>query len=406
MSGPPNINNNHTTGSGRGWLRTPPPTYFRSPSPWIPPGSTPTVMQSSPVTFTGNSQINPNHITSSIHGQQPTLSSTGTIRSDTQYSRTNIRSDGAQSTGGYENQQLYNVASTSEYLFNRPPSVTMMPPNAPINYGQTNLRPISPAIQRTHVVNTGFEKPIHARSYTPLDGAVGGGPVNAGSSSQYIIYDYSGECGPSTAEIIANQSQDYVDEKLAEYQATIYLLQDEQERVQKKTFVNWINSFLCNRNPPLKIQDLIQDLKDGTKLLALLEVLSGERLPMEKGKVLRRPHYLSNINTALQFLISKRIKLVNINPSDIVDGRPAVVLGLIWTIILYFQIEENSRILHYLNENLSGSLSSLDSGSTSHIPSPSKPFIHGASPNITNQAMFKQGPKKTLLGWVNNALPK
>lgn len=31
--------------------------------------------------------------------------------------------------------------------------------------------------------------------------------------------------GPSTAEIIANQSQDYVDEKLAEYQAIIQHLQ-------------------------------------------------------------------------------------------------------------------------------------------------------------------------------------
>lgn len=31
--------------------------------------------------------------------------------------------------------------------------------------------------------------------------------------------------GRSTAEIIASQSQDYVDEKLAEYQATIYMLQ-------------------------------------------------------------------------------------------------------------------------------------------------------------------------------------
>jgi hypothetical protein len=47
---------------------------------------------------------------------------------------------------------------------------------------------------------------------------------------------------------------------------------------------------------------------------------------------------LSNANTALQFLTSKRIKLVNINASDLVDGRPPVVLGLIWTIILYFQV--------------------------------------------------------------------
>lgn len=33
------------------------------------------------------------------------------------------------------------------------------------------------------------------------------------------------DSGPSTAEIIAAQSQDYIDEKLAEYQATIYQLQ-------------------------------------------------------------------------------------------------------------------------------------------------------------------------------------
>jgi nesprin-1 len=53
---------------------------------------------------------------------------------------------------------------------------------------------------------------------------------------------------------------------------------DEQERVQKKTFVNWINSYLSKRVPPLRVEDLIDDLKDGTKLLALLEVLSGEKL--------------------------------------------------------------------------------------------------------------------------------
>jgi nesprin-1 len=35
---------------------------------------------------------------------------------------------------------------------------------------------------------------------------------------------------------------------------------------------------LLQRVPPLRIDDLIDDLKDGTKLLALLEVLSGEKL--------------------------------------------------------------------------------------------------------------------------------
>ena len=37
-------------------------------------------------------------------------------------------------------------------------------------------------------------------------------------------------------------------------------------------------------------------------------------------------------------IILFQIKLVNINASDVVDGKSAVVLGLIWTIILYFQV--------------------------------------------------------------------
>lgn len=50
------------------------------------------------------------------------------------------------------------------------------------------------------------------------------GPPNPKS---YIIYDDEDEGGPSTREIIENQSQDYIDEKLAEYQMTIYQLQGE-----------------------------------------------------------------------------------------------------------------------------------------------------------------------------------
>ena len=59
------------------------------------------------------------------------------------------------------------------------------------------------------------------------------------------------------------------------------------------------------------MESLIDDLKDGTKLLALLEVLSGMKLPTEKGRVLRRPHFLSNCNTALEFLRSKKVKIKN-----------------------------------------------------------------------------------------------
>ncbi|XP_012253400.2 muscle-specific protein 300 kDa isoform X14 [Athalia rosae] len=183
----------------------------------------------------------------------------------------------------------------------------------------------------------------------------------------------------------------------SEYDAHIAAIKDEQERVQKKTFVNWINSYLSKRVPPLRVEDLIEDLKDGTRLLALLEVLSGEKLPVERGRNLKRPHFLSNANTALQFLQSKKIKLVNINSSDLVDGRPPVVLGLIWTIILYFQIEENTRALEYLGHTW-GSQSSLDSLGT-----------QGSAANERRRQSsekWKQGARKTLLQWVTNALPK
>ena len=41
---------------------------------------------------------------------------------------------------------------------------------------------------------------------------------------------------------------------------------DEQERIQRKTFVNWINSYLSKRKPPMRVENLIEDLKDGVRI--------------------------------------------------------------------------------------------------------------------------------------------
>lgn len=80
-------------------------------------------------------------------------------------------------------------------------------------------------------------------------------------------------------------------------------LSEEQLLIQKRTFTRWINHFLQKHKPPLHIDELIEELKDGTKLLALLEVLSGENLPKEKGN--KRPHHLANVGAALKFLTTK-----------------------------------------------------------------------------------------------------
>ncbi|XP_014824436.1 PREDICTED: nesprin-1-like isoform X2 [Poecilia mexicana] len=86
-------------------------------------------------------------------------------------------------------------------------------------------------------------------------------------------------------------------------------LQDEQEAVQKRTFTKWINSHLAKHKPPLEVNDLFEDIKDGVKLLALLEVLSGQRLPCEQGRQLKRIHWVSNIGTALKFLEGRKVSM-------------------------------------------------------------------------------------------------
>ncbi|XP_048352704.1 dystonin isoform X8 [Sphaerodactylus townsendi] len=111
---------------------------------------------------------------------------------------------------------------------------------------------------------------------------------------------------------------------------------DERDKVQKKTFTKWINQHLLKVRK--HVNDLYEDLRDGHNLISLLEVLSGDTLPREKGRM--RFHRLQNVQIALDYLKKRQVKLVNIRNDDITDGNPKLTLGLIWTIILHFQISD------------------------------------------------------------------
>ncbi|XP_043537219.1 dystonin isoform X4 [Chiloscyllium plagiosum] len=111
---------------------------------------------------------------------------------------------------------------------------------------------------------------------------------------------------------------------------------DERDKVQKKTFTKWINKHLIKVRK--HVNDLYEDLRDGHNLISLLEALSGDTLPREKGRM--RFHRLQNVQIALDYLKRRQVKLVNIRNDDITDGNPKLTLGLIWTIILHFQISD------------------------------------------------------------------
>lgn len=114
---------------------------------------------------------------------------------------------------------LPNVSMQPDVSFPRPFRSTFSPvPSAPT---PSSLPPFSPPPtpqlqpEYMYVGADHQAKPISDFYVVPLE---------PGISKGVVVYDQE-ENRPSTADIIAQQSQDYVDEKLAEYQATISLLQ-------------------------------------------------------------------------------------------------------------------------------------------------------------------------------------
>ncbi|VDK74202.1 unnamed protein product [Litomosoides sigmodontis] len=115
------------------------------------------------------------------------------------------------------------------------------------------------------------------------------------------------------------------------------LLDPAWEKQQKKTFTAWCNSHL--RKAGTSIEVIEEDFRNGLKLMLLLEVISGETLPRpDRGKM--RFHKIANVNKALEYIESKGVKLVSIGAEEIVDGNVKMTLGLIWTIILRFAIQD------------------------------------------------------------------
>ncbi|KAH6624391.1 calponin homology domain-containing protein [Chaetomium sp. MPI-SDFR-AT-0129] len=109
-------------------------------------------------------------------------------------------------------------------------------------------------------------------------------------------------------------------------------------KVQQKTFTKWLNTKIEARG--LEVLDLVKDLSDGVMLIHLLECLSNESLGRYAAKPRLRVQCFENANTALDFIRSRGIQMTNIGAEDVVDGNRKIILGLIWTLILRFTIND------------------------------------------------------------------
>lgn len=113
---------------------------------------------------------------------------------------------------------------------------------------------------------------------------------------------------------------------------------------QKKTFTHWCNSKLrkAGKEASFLITDVFVDLEDGQVLYALLEAISGEDLRI-LGRINKKCKMdiqkVANLNICFKYL-RDTVKIRNIGETDVLGGNKKLILGLIWSIIVWFMLKE------------------------------------------------------------------
>eukprot|EP01126_Amoeba_proteus_P013660 TRINITY_DN1585_c0_g1_i4.p1 TRINITY_DN1585_c0_g1~~TRINITY_DN1585_c0_g1_i4.p1 ORF type:complete len:1109 (-),score=323.00 TRINITY_DN1585_c0_g1_i4:135-3389(-) len=107
-------------------------------------------------------------------------------------------------------------------------------------------------------------------------------------------------------------------------------------RIQRKTFSRWVNQYISKRE--MEVKNLDTDLADGVILHALLEELGQTQIVPAPKPATIKIKKVENVNRLIEHIKKQGIKLVSIGAEDIHDGKTSLILGLIWTLILKYQI--------------------------------------------------------------------
>ncbi|KAL7888646.1 hypothetical protein AOLI_G00036200 [Acnodon oligacanthus] len=180
-----------------------------------------------------------------------------------------------------------------------------------------------------------------------------------------------------------------------------------REAVRKQAFTRWINSRLKRFEPPLQVDDLFADVQDGKILMALIEELSGCKMLDRFRPSTHHIFTLSNIAKVLEFLEDRNVRVVNIDATDIAEGRPSIILALIWNIIVYFQLKKVTGNLERCFSSSVSSLVSLTDSSDSARSSPAPSSEDPCSTLPSKRQRTSGRPKyyrsrsiSTLLSWT------
>uniref|UniRef100_A0A914GRZ8 Calponin-homology (CH) domain-containing protein n=1 Tax=Globodera rostochiensis TaxID=31243 RepID=A0A914GRZ8_GLORO len=168
-------------------------------------------------------------------------------------------------------------------------------------------------------------------------------------------------------------------------------LNEAEQQMQKRTFTNWINLRLEEHSSSGRVNDLFVDMRDGILLKPKKRHFSDDS---------KRVYYFANLAAALKCLRGNGLHLLSNNVTDLANGNPHVWLGLVWQIILHFQVEKDLTLLrqsawHQIHQQ---HLQLGQKCRDNYLSSPSTSNGGFASPTPGGK---KEEVERQLIRWIN-----
>jgi len=113
-------------------------------------------------------------------------------------------------------------------------------------------------------------------------------------------------------------------------------------RLQKKIFTRYVNQKFREAKSEFKVNDLLEDIKDGLLLIDLLEIMSGKSFPDKKPKATKvRIQQIDNCVSALNFAKTQCGIKSDCAAVNLVDGLEKPLMSLIFQIIIkYMKLDD------------------------------------------------------------------
>jgi len=108
--------------------------------------------------------------------------------------------------------------------------------------------------------------------------------------------------------------------------------------IQKKTFTKWMNAHLRKKHFP-PVTDVQTEFDTGRNLMNLINSLYDIDIPKHKANPQMLPHKLDNISQAFDMMDKAKIKTNFLKPNHLTEHDLKMILGMMWSIILDYQIK-------------------------------------------------------------------